>query len=197
MLPSPVMTDRLDAGGGRARPGGQTTRIPAQGGRPGKPANRIRAAGGPGAWLPREIVSELSADHPRQTAQATFGMGKIAPAASPFAARKLELPLGTEQAVPDVHGHPQLLEPPAAGRGAEACQLVQGGPLLDRPPARSRNSQPRARARPKPPSLVALPPMPARQRFAPAAASAGMIAPGPRYRGCRDGTACAAASTGR
>ena len=46
-------------------------------------------------------------------------------------------------------------------------------------PVRSRNRQPRARARPKPPSLVALPPMPITQRRAPFPAAARTTTPRP------------------
>ena len=64
----------------------------------------------------------------------------------------------------------------AASLASDACRRVHDVIGF---PARSKNSQPSARATPNPPSFVALPPMPIKQRRAPLAAAARTTAPNP------------------
>ena len=133
----------------------------------------------PGPRVVLRIDAEIGSDAISQGRKARFGQRKILRPEPLLWTVNAAGPCGPEERVLDIHRDRHLDAAWGGLRRLNRGQADQTGPLGDRVAVASRNRQPTARARPKPPSLVALPPIPTRQREAPSVSTARNSAPKP------------------
>ncbi len=197
MLPSPVTTKSAALRRRSSPPSAQANRTPAASPPPEMPLNQSPAHLRRRARLTREVAPWLPPDDLRHRPRQRSASAKSC-SAGPSVARKHDSPPArTQQAILHVgcqhrrqtiggvsgRGFAPVGLSPSTARWTRRCG--RGTPIPGPAPGRI------------PPSFVALPPMPIRQRLAPLLRPPAPPPRGPACRAGRDGTALAAASPAR